>query len=114
MIHPIPDLTNLDYDAQHFRDVADTSLGRQLRKFLKMRDNLVRFETATFLRRPAVEPIAPGLLRKFGPPIAADRIKQTAGHMTRQIMESLGYTVDRQGLRIPNGKLFVSGTRYRA
>ena len=75
--------------------------------------NLVRMDTATFLERAAVEPLAPGLVRQFGPEIAQDRLKQMIGHMTRQVMEALGYELDRQGLRITRESLFTSATRYK-
>jgi hypothetical protein len=107
------DLSELAYDAQNFRDLADTSLGQDIWAFVKRPDNLVRMETATFLERAAVEPLAPGLARHFGPEIAQDRLKQMIGHMTRQVMNALGYEIDRQGLRITRESLFTSGTRYR-
>jgi hypothetical protein len=107
------DLSRLVYGAQNFRDLAETPLGEEIWAFLKTRDNLVRMETATFLERTAVEPLAPGLAREFGPDIAQDRLKQMIGHMTRQIMEALGYEVDRQGLRITRESLFTTATRYR-
>jgi hypothetical protein len=48
-------------------------------------------ETATFLERATVEPLAPGLLMEFGPDVGEDRIKQMIGHMARQFMEAIGY-----------------------
>ena len=107
------DLSRLAYDAQNFRDLAETPLGQEIWEFLKTRDNLVRMETATFLERTAVEPLAPSLAREFGPEIAQDRLKQMIGHMTRQIMGALGYKIDRQGLRITRENLFTTATRYR-
>lgn len=107
------DLSHLVYDAQNFRDLAETPVGQDVWAFLKIRDNLVRMETATFLERTAVEPLAPGLAREFGPEIAQDRLKQMIGHMTRQIMGALGYEIDRQGLRITRESLFTTATRYR-
>src|ERR1700751_2515442 len=113
MIDHHPDLSHLAYDAQNFRDLAETPLGQEIWGFLKTRDNLVRMETATFLERTAVEPLAPGLARHFGSEIAQDRLKQMIGHMTRQIMEALGYEIDRQGLRITRESLFTTATSYR-
>jgi hypothetical protein len=107
------DLTSLVYDPQNFRDLADTPLGQDIWAFLKRPTNLVRMETATFLERAAVEPLAPGLVREFGREIAQDRLKQMIGHMTRQILQALGYEVDRQGLRITRESLFTSATRYK-
>ena len=113
MIDDHTDLSQLAYDAQNFRDLAETPLGQEIWAFLKTRDNLTRMETATFLDRAAVEPIAPCLARNFGSEIAQDRLKQMIGHMTRQIMEALGYEIDRQGLRITRESLFTTATRYR-
>jgi len=109
----LPDLSDLEYDAQNFRDLAEAPLGVDIWAFLKRPDNVVRMDTATFLERAAVEPLAPGLVRHFGPEIAQDRLKQMIGHMTRQIMEALGYAIDRQGLRITRESLFTSATRYK-
>lgn len=112
-IAPSPDLKDLEYDSRHFRDVSESALGKQLWPYLKLHDNLLRMETATALRRAAVEPLAQGFIRTFGPEISQDRLKQTIGHMVRQIMEALGYELDRQGLRISQPNLFTSGTRYK-
>lgn len=103
----------LEYDAQNFRDLAETPAGQSVWAFMTRPDNVVRMETATFLERAAVEPLAPGLLKEFGPEIAQDRLKQMIGHMARQIMEALGYQMDRQGLRITRKSLFTTATRYR-
>src|ERR1700687_3488144 len=92
------DLTGLDYDAQNFRDQFETELGQEIWAFMKRPENLVRMETATYLGRAAVEPLAPGLLRMFGPGIAEDRLKQMIGHMARKIMEAMDFELDRSGL----------------
>jgi hypothetical protein len=70
-------------------------------------------ETATLLERAAVEPLAAGLVAEFGDEVRDDRTKQMIGHMTRQIMEALGYEIDRSGLRITRAGLFSSGAGYR-
>ena len=113
MSDKMSELQGLRYRAQNFRDLADEQLGKDIWAFLKHPDNLIRMETATFLERAAVEPLAPGLLRHFGTEIAQDRLKQMIGHMTRQIMEAMGYEIDRQGLRITRESVFTSATRYR-
>ena len=108
----LPNLDALNYDPQNFKDVADTELGAALWHFLKRGDNLIRMETATQLGRAAVEPVASGLIAEFGDEVQDDRTKQTIGHMTRQIMEALGYELDRKGLRITRVSLFLSGATY--
>jgi hypothetical protein len=111
--HYMPDLSSLKYEPQHFRDLADTELGGGLWAFLTRPDNLVRMETATLLDRAAVESLAAGLVVKFGDEVRDDRTKQMVGHMTRQVMEALGYELDRTGLRITRPSLFTSGATYR-
>jgi len=75
----------------------------------------IRMETATFLERPAAEPLSPGLLAAFGDEVRRDRIKQCIGNMIRQIIEPRGYRIDRQNVRIPadRGNMFTSATRYK-
>jgi hypothetical protein len=111
--HDMPDLSSLEYEPQHFRDLAETELGGRLWAFLKRPDNLIRMETATLLDRAAVEPLAAGLVVEFGDGVRDDRTKQMIGHMTRQVMEALAYELDRTGLRITRPSLFTSGATYR-
>jgi hypothetical protein len=110
----LPDLTSFKYDPQQFRNVYETEFGQAILAFLVRPDNIIRMQTATYLERAAVEPIAPGLLSEFGEDVAEDRIKQYVGHAVRQIMEACGYHLDRQGMRITRDNLFTSGSRYRS
>ena len=71
-------------------------------------------QTATELDRAAVEPLANGLLDTFYIDISNDRFKQFIGHAARQIMEALGYYLDRQGIRITMENMFASASRYRS
>lgn len=107
-----PDI-DIKYDPQNFRDLFETEFGTSVWMFLIRPDNVIRMETASFLERAAVEPLAPGLVAEFGRDIAQDRIKQMIGHMVRQIMEAVGYEIDRPGLRITRESLFSSGARYQ-
>src|SRR5688572_28188659 len=100
------DLSRLEYDPQNFRDLAETELGAALWAFFRHQHNLIRMETATLLDRAAVEPLAGGLVDLFGHQVRDDRTKQMIGHMVRQIMEALGYEIDRSGLRITRPSLF--------
>ncbi|CAO3459791.1 hypothetical protein [Azospirillum argentinense] len=109
----LPDLSDLQYDPQNFRDLAETELGEALWAFLKRPDNIIRMETATLLDRVAVEPLATGLVRRFGGEVQDDRTKQMIGHMARQLMEALNYELDRSGLRVTRPGLFASGSTYR-
>ena len=105
----------ISYQPGSFADVFNTSLGISLWEFLCQSENLLRMETATYLHRPAAEVIAPSLILAFGKEAFTDRVKQMVGNMVRQIMESLGYVVDRQNVRIPAERqcLFHSLTRYK-
>ena len=110
-----PNLTNLEYDPRNFSDLYHTKLGREIWRFMRRSDNVVRMVTASFLRRPAVEPLSPGLLEEFGPAVSEDRLKQMIGHMARQVMEAVGYRIEqpRKSVRITRENLFSSGARYR-
>jgi hypothetical protein len=102
------------YRPEHFKDVAETDLGQRLWVFLNEPESVLRMVTASELDRPAVEAVAPYLEEQFGPDaIAPDRVKQTIGHMIRQILEEQGLQVDAQGLRVRAGTVFSKATRYR-
>ncbi len=109
----IPDLTNLTYQPQNFRDLSETEIGREIWNFMKRPQSVVQMETASFLERAAVEPLAPWLLMEFGLEVGEDRIKQMIGHMARQIMRAIGYEIERPALRITRESLFSSGACYR-
>ena len=104
---------DLAYDPNKFRLFARMTFGQALWRFLKRPDNLVRMQTATYLKRPAVEPLSPGLLAEFGSKLGEDRIKQMIGHMVGQIMKAMGYELDAEGLRMTKPGLFSTGARYR-
>src|SRR5260221_8954488 len=103
-----------EYSPGSFSDVFSTKMGQRLWAYLNGHDNIVRMETASFLERPAAEPLSPGLLQKFGDEVRADRIKQCIGNMIRQILEPRGYQIDRQNVRISaEHNMFTSATRYK-
>ena len=103
----------LKYEPSRFVSTYEKENGRELWKFLNEPENVIRMETATYLSRPAVEPLSPFLLSGFGDRIREDRMKQMTGHMVRQVLESRGYRVDRNNVRITrNGNIFTSATRY--
>jgi hypothetical protein len=108
-----PDLSGLNYDPQNFRALYETELGKELWKVLTRSDNVIRMETATYLEQAAVEPLGPELLALFSAWVNDERVKQMIGHMARQIMEHLGYEIDRPGLRIMREGLFTTAARYR-
>ncbi len=101
-----------DFDAGAFSDLAGTALGKELWLFLNSKESIIRLETTTFLKRPAVEGLQPQLLASFGEEIKEDRCKQMIGRMVRQIMEHNGYFFDQSGVRIRSELLFSSASRY--
>ncbi len=102
-----------DFDAGSFSDISETNLAKKIWSFLNTDENFIRFETATELRRPALEPLQRRLLDEFGNEIRGDRWKQMMGRMVRQIMEHHGYSLDQTGIRIRNGEIFTSAARYK-
>jgi hypothetical protein len=101
-----------EFDAGTFREIANSALGQSVWKLVNEHDNFIRMETATFLSRPAVEPLSPILLARFGEEVRQDRAKQMIGRMVRQILERRGYQIDQQSVRISKPNMFTSGTRY--
>lgn len=103
----------LIFDAGSFSDISETEMGKSLWEFLNNEDIFIRLETASYLKRPALEGVQLQLLERFGDPIRADRWKQMIGRMTRQIMEHRGYSLDRAGVRVIVNDLFTSAARYK-
>ena len=100
------------YSPGHFEGSAQSPLGQELWPFLNDPKTCIRLQTATDLGRPAVEGIEEQLLEKFGEQVLDDRVKQMIGHMTRQVMERLGYQIDQQDVKVTNGAPFTRATRY--
>lgn len=107
-----PRVADLRYRPDNFADLYE-KIGAPIWDFIRREDNMIRMETATFLERAAIEPLAPGLLDQFDTPINEDRTRQMLGHMVRQAMESIGYVLDRSGLRFTRENMFTGGTSYR-
>lgn len=101
------------YEAVRFSDLAETTLGQELWEFLNEHDNLIRMDTACELGRPAVEALATRLVERFGDQVRENRIKQMIGHMARQIMESRGFALYTQGVKVRTGDLFSTASRYQ-
>jgi len=109
----LPDVSGLEYAPQNFRSLAESDLGQELWRVLTRLDNVLRMQTATDLEQAAVEPLGPELLERFSTFVNDERVKQMVGHMARQIMERLGYEIDRPGIRIMRDSLFTTAARYR-
>jgi hypothetical protein len=107
-------VNGFQFDPARFADVAATSLGKRLLKFLAEAENVLRLEVASELRHPAVEGVAALLVERFGDEVRDDRTKQFIGFVTRQILEARGFVLDAQNLRTRFGAgLFSRGSRYR-
>ena len=102
----------IEFDAGSFSDISGTPTGQGLWQFLNSEETLIRLETTTYLRRPALEGVQRQLLDEFGDEIKKDRWKQMIGRMTRQILESRGYRLDQNGVRTKIKDLFTSASRY--
>lgn len=102
-----------DFDSGSYTELAESKVGKDLWEFLNDRENVIRMETATLLKRPALEALQNLLVERFGQEIQDDRYKQMIGRMTRQIMEHAGYSLDQTGVRITSKILFTSAARYK-
>ncbi len=108
------------FKAKNYSDIATTSLGKKLWEFLNEERSLIRLDTASFLKRPALEAIQPQLQKQFGAELETlrdnrklDRWKQMMGRMVLEIMKARGYEIDQRNVRIRAGKLFTTATRYK-
>lgn len=101
------------YRAGKFAATYHREGGESLWHFLNEDTNIIRMETACYLSRPAVEPLSPFLLNRFGAEINRDRIKQMIGHMVRQILEKRGYQLQQGNVKISRvGNIFSRASRY--
>ncbi|MCF7859943.1 MAG: hypothetical protein K9N07_11595 [Candidatus Cloacimonetes bacterium] len=108
----------MEYDAWKFVQLAESEFGKKLWEFLNERETFIRMETATRLKRPAVEGIAEELKIKFKEEIdsldSSDylRVKQMIGHMVKQVMATHNYHVFMKNVRVISTDFFSKGTRY--
>ena len=81
---------------RRFKPFNDDARVNDLWVFLNTRETIIRFETATYLKRPAIEAITNTLMQDFGdlfnPDIQKDSkkrddYKRLAGHLVRRVME---------------------------
>lgn len=106
-------LDEFEYDPQHFLSAFENPTGRAILEFLTQPNNIIRMETATYLSKPAIEPMSPFLEERFAAAVEVDRIKRMMGHMVRQIMEYRGYPIDERDVPITSkGNIFSTAARY--
>ncbi len=101
------------YRPDKFEGLYREQRGPELWAFLHEPESILRMEVASQLGRPAVEALSPALSSRFGARVASKPIRQMIGHMVRQVLETRGYLLDRNNVRIARlGNLFFSGSRY--
>ena len=111
---------NFEYESPaNFKSLSETDNAKQLWKYLCSSESLIRMETATYLKKPALEPLAPHLQMTFDffqvektDKSTYDRFKQLAGSMVRSIMEEQGYEHEKSSVNILTGTLFNTASRY--
>ena len=105
-----------NYQSGTFAHLAETPEGVELWEFLNGHDQVIRLETATYLKRPALEAIQPMLMERFAKQyqdkISGDRWKQMTGNMVRQVMEHRGYKLQQKNVKTRVPDLFTRGARY--
>ena len=102
-----------------FIQLSQEETAIELWRFLCKKDNIIRVETASFLKKPALEALGPVLYKNFNvfneelvEKSVFDAYKKLAGNMMRQIMEHLGYKIDKTGVQVVNKTIFKTATRY--
>ena len=102
-----------EYEVGRFSDL-EIELRDELWAFLNEHDNLIRLETASDLRAPAVEGVVRPLLRHFDRNILIEkRVKRFIGFITKQIMLSRGFELESSNVRVGTGNLFTKASRYQ-
>jgi hypothetical protein len=107
-----PDLSRLAFRQDKFDDLCPV-LTQALRDSIRRPDNAIRMVTAVEIGRCPVEALSDPLITEFGREIGHPRIRQFVGQLVRQVMEYLGYEVERKGVSITRYGVFSSGIRYR-
>lgn len=101
------------YTPDKFKSTYQNEGGKEIWDFLNEDANIIRMKTASYLSRPAIEPLSPFLLERFGNEIKRDRIKQMIGHMVRQIMEKCGHQLQQGNVKISRAdNIFSRASRY--
>lgn len=99
------------YDPNRFSDVAD-KWGNRLWVFFNRQDIVEKMVFASDAQRPAVEAIGPEYLEQFGAEATANRVKQFAGALVKQVMERHGFKWESSGHPIRRDGPFSTGSRY--
>lgn len=100
------------YNPGPFTSLFESAPGPDIWSFLNSERTIGKMEAASFLKRPAVEPLASDLLKEFSSEILQDPYKQMIGHMVRQIMKTHGHVLVRRNVRILGNVVFSTGACY--
>ena len=92
-----------------------SQLSKDIWAFLKTRESLIKMETATYLKKPAVTALQKDLIDKFPlkDHVKLTRFKQLIGAMVRDILFEHGYVVEQHEITVNPSDLFVKATRYK-
>ncbi|GGA23295.1 hypothetical protein [Neptunicoccus cionae] len=103
----------LEYRPDKFIRTFEIYKGVQFWEWLNQPQIITIMKTACYLRRPAVEAIAPLLEQAFETEVHRVKVRQMIGHMVRQILESEGYHLHRANVRINSrDNPFLFGSAY--
>lgn len=105
-------MTDHDYHPDKFAAEFATPEGQLLWATLNQESVIARMTTASDLNQPALKPVEEILLEQLGEKILANRMKQMAGHMVRQIMERHDYEHDASDIKVASVP-FYKASRYR-
>lgn len=101
------------YRPDKFANTFNHLDGPALWNWLHQDHIILMMETASYLRRPAIEAISPHIEQAFPKVLTSIKLRQMIGHMVRQILQSRGYHLDRSNVRIKQGgNLFHFGSAY--
>lgn len=94
-------------------------MNNRIKEFLERKDNIIRLKTATHLRRPALQALDILLIDEFGDELKTydrDQLadwKRVVGRITKDILEPMGYEVEKRGVKIKDLPLFLTASRYK-
>lgn len=112
--------------SNRYASIMNTPESEDLWNLLTIEKYITIAETATFLRKPAIEALAPYIAAEIEifRPLDKDKAsanevtkqnhyKQLAGNMVWQILEQLGFEQDKTKVSVISSNIFGTATRYR-
>ena len=111
------------FQSKTFKELFETPYGQELWAFLNTESSIIRLQTASDLRKPALLGVEKQLLTaglmdsstsvSLEDKALYDRTKQMLGAMVRQILENNGYEFESDNIRTPTSKIFKTASLYR-